>query len=487
VAAAAALVLGAVRPHQAAHPGFLLSIVATAAIVSAPRMKGSGMGAWVRAAFTVSSRATVATAPIILWCFEAVPAVGLVANVVLVPVGSLLLVPLAALHAVVATFFGVAALLTALPFDVVAGAFVAACRVFAETPLSGPLPPPDVAQGAVIALAAVGLLAARTWRMRVVVVLAAAVLVVLFEVRLRMRERPVGELRVTFLDVGQGDAALIDLPDGRFMVIDGGGNPTGGPDPGRAVLAKLMRARRRGRVDVMVLSHPHPDHYGGLRAVLDEVEVRELWDTGQAEAESESKLGGDKGEVEVLLDRARRRGARVKRPGELCGRPRRFGGAVVEVLAPCPGYDPFYGENDNSFVIRIRYAKRSFLFTGDVEAHSEGLLVERVGDLRADVLKVPHHGSRSSSTAQFVEAVGPRLAVVSAGAFNRHGHPAPEVIQRLEQSGARVLRLDLAGGTTVRTDGEVLRVETWARERNEPKTGIARGEAAGDGMVIPGG
>jgi competence protein ComEC len=488
VAAAAALLLGAVRPHQAAHPGFLLSIVATAAIMSAPRVRGGGAGALVRAAFTVSSRATIGTAPIILWCFGSVPVVGLLANVVLVPVGTMLLVPLVALHAVVATFLEVAAPVTALPVDVVARAFVAACRVFADTPLSGPMPVPDVAQGAAVAVGAALLLAARRWRTRAAVCVVTAAAVLAGEAALRARERPTGGVRVTFLDVGQGDAALVDLPDGRFMVIDGGGNPNGGPDPGRAVLLPLLRARRRGRVDVAVLSHPHPDHYGGLRALVDAVEVGELWDTGQAEAESETVLGGEMSEAELLLARARERGTRVKGPGELCGRPRRFGGAVVEVLAPCPGYSPWYDANNNSLVVRIDYSNRSFLFTGDVEAEGEGLLLERAGGrLGADVLKVPHHGSGSSSTAGFVEAVGAELAVVSAGAFNMHGHPAPAVVRRLAGAGARVVRIDRAGGTVVTTDGEDLRVESRVPEmvESEPagepvKHGRRAGHAGGE-------
>jgi competence protein ComEC len=189
------------------------------------------------------------------------------------------------------------------------------------------------------------------------------------------------------------------------------------------------------------------------------VPIGELWDNGQAD--SERALGGSASEAARLLSLARARGARVLGPSRLCGHPRRAGGATIEVLWPCPHHDPGYDPNDNSLVVHIAYGGRSLLFAGDAETQAEQALVARGGLPRVDVLKVGHHGSRTSSTTAFLRALAPKLAIVSAGASNRFGHPHPEVIARLRAAGATPIVLADDGGTTVATDGSELGVHTW--------------------------
>ncbi len=258
-------------------------------------------------------------------------------------------------------------------------------------------------------------------------------------------------LRITMLDVGQGDGALVDLPNGELLLVDAGG---GRPDPGARALVPLLRARRRSVVDLAVLTHPHPDHYGGLRALRESMPVGELWDSGQAEAESPH------GPVARLLRSARRTAGRVRLAEAVCHRPRRYGGAELEVLWPCPGYDPGYDPNDNSIVLRLSYGERRFLFTGDIEELAEHALVERGEDLSADWLKVPHHGSRTSSTDAFLDAVRPRLAAVSCGRRNRFGHPHPEVTARYDARGIPLFRTDREGGLVFESDGRTIRART---------------------------
>jgi competence protein ComEC len=277
------------------------------------------------------------------------------------------------------------------------------------------------------------------------------------EWHLRRTEQPRDVVRATFVDVGQGDATLIDLPDGRCALIDGGGNPEGGRDPGERALVPLLAARRRSELDLVVLSHPHPDHYQGLSAVLRAVKVKEVWDTGQAEAEAERS--GTAAQAKAWLALAAAKGAKVRGPRELCGAPRHFGAAELSVLWPCPAYDSGYDPNDNSLVVRLAFKKHVMLFAGDVEAHAEAGLVALGSGLRANVLKVPHHGSATSSGEAFVRAVSPQLSVISAGAANRFGHPSPDVVARLKEAGSKVIELSRAGGTIITSDGAALRME----------------------------
>ncbi len=438
VTAAAALLLAVTRPDDLARPGFLLSIVATAALVSMRDTPRS----WARAGLVISARTTLATAPFVLWMFGQVPLIGLLANLVVVPIAAGLLLPAAAAHAALTIALPPLAYLSAPVVELAARAFLAATEVFALVPAGQNLPPPDVLEGVLFAAAALALLVVRTWRGRIAVVVLGVLALAGAELRLRSAEQPTDALRVTFLDVGQGDGALVDLPNGQLMVVDAGGAPRGGPDPGAHVLVPLLRARRRTRIDVLVISHPHPDHYGGVGALLDAFEVGEVWDTGQGASER------PEGEVAALLAHAREHGARVLGPDALCGRTRRFGAATTRVLWPCPSFDPGWGPNDNSLVVDMRFGGRRLLFTGDVEAHGEGGLLA-LGASPVDVLKVAHHGSRTSSAAPLIDALRPTVSVASMGRHNRFGHPHPQVWSRLVAHVGCPYRTDRDGGVVV--------------------------------------
>jgi competence protein ComEC len=189
-----------------------------------------------------------------------------------------------------------------------------------------------------------------------------------------------------------------------------------------------------------------------LRRGLDAVTLGAFWDTGQGEDE------GAGAEYAALLASYRARGVAIVRPALLCG-TRLMGGARVEVLAPCPGPLVDRGANDNSFVIRITFGARSVLLVGDAEHTAEAeLLATRHDSLRADVLKVGHHGSRTSTTPSFLAAVDPSIAVVSCGIRNRFGHPATPTLLTLGRSRARLYRTDRDGSVTVTTDGNTLEV-----------------------------
>lgn len=452
VTALAAVVLSAATPSEVWNAGFALSIAATAAIVSVTE-RAEGQRSWLqylRDTLTVTWRALLATAPLVLWIFGTLPWASIVANLLLVPLTSVLLLPLVTLHALLATLLPSLVVVTAPPLSWAIDGFLAACELFGGWPGLSP-PPLTWAQGLLLTTLALALLFVRERRWSVALCVVAVIGIALAEVHVRIAEQPHDVVRATFLDVGQGDSTLVDLPDGKLMLIDAGGNPGGGRDPGKFVLVPLLRARRRQHIDIVVLTHPHPDHYGGLRAVVAAgITIGEVWDTGQGDDEISAA------ELSHLLATFRSGGTPVLRPSALCATARVHGAAGVRVLWPCPSYDPGHDPNDNSFVLRIDHGARSFLFTGDIEGHAEGTLVSSDVRLDADVLKVPHHGSRTSSSEALLAAVSPSIAIVSAGAFNRYGHPHREVSERLRAAVHDVVRIDQRGGTIVVSDGQRL-------------------------------
>jgi competence protein ComEC len=251
-------------------------------------------------------------------------------------------------------------------------------------------------------------------------------------------------LTATFLDVGQGDACVVELPHGRVMVVDGGGSFDPKFDPGQQVIAPFLWRRGIRRIDLIVLSHPHPDHANGLGTLVEQFDVGEVWTNGQ-----ETQQPG----TVALLAAAARRHVPLGSP-----RPIELGGATVRPLWPYDendtlAVDPARGENDNSLVVTVGWRGRSLLFAGDLEADGESALLARNGPtLPVDVVKVPHHGSKTSSTAELVAATRPSVVVISVGERNRWGFPNRGVMARWRGAGAKLWRTDRDGGVTVTVD-----------------------------------
>jgi competence protein ComEC len=248
---------------------------------------------------------------------------------------------------------------------------------------------------------------------------------------------------------------LVDLPDGKLMLIDGGGFATGPVDPGQQVVLPLLRARRRHRVDIAVLTHSHPDHLNGLATALREVEVGEFWVAALITPPPPHR------QVQ-LVEMLRRRRVALRGPAELCQGARRIGGASVSVLGPCPGPRPEDGPNDNSIVLRLEFGQRSLLLVGDAGAKQEARLIHRHAErLQSDLLKVGHHGSATSSTAGFLDRVRPTAAVISCGPRNRFGHPHAATLKRLAERRALPVRTDQRGSVLWETNGH----DTWLSAR----------------------
>jgi competence protein ComEC len=411
---------------------------------------------WLVTTGSATVAATIPCAPILARFAPTLPAGGVVANLLAVPLGESIALPLCLLHATLSFLpsaeRGCAAVATGALL-IVRGI----ARAFAqERWLLFPVPPPNGWQCACFAVLLVVIITPRKRKAGAQVSLLAATL--LLELATRRTAQARGGLRATFLDVGQGDSAIVDLPDGGAMVIDGGGLVGSPVDTGTRVLAPALRVRRRTSLDVVALSHPHPDHFTGLASGLVGIHIGALWDTGQGEREA---TGGG---YLALLTHARESGVPVFRPDRLCG-GHVIGGAWIEVLAPCPDATVDRGPNDNSLVFRITYGRRSLLFVGDAEAEEErDLLALGAARLHADILKVGHHGSRTSSSRAFVAAVSPVAAVISSGVRNRFGHPHATTLSTFAAAGVRVFRTDQDGEVVAWTDGARLELQAAGGE-----------------------
>jgi competence protein ComEC len=386
-----------------------------------------------------SAAVTLASAPLIAAAFGRISLAGLLSNVVCLP----LCAALAVLAAAGAAAFVIAPLL-AVPL-VLAGTWGAtlllwAVDLFASLPGAAiGVPPVSAASGAMVVIGVFAAAVAKgRWRL---VGLLAPLGIALIAWGPHLEREP--GLSATFLSVGHGDAIVLSSR-GHHALIDGGGNARG-IDPGKRVVLPLLRASRIEALDLAVLSHPHPDHALGLASVLERVPARRLW----------LPAGDPPGELA-------RRVISAARGAELSwievGHPTlRLGEAEVEVLGPPVDRVLLEGVNDRSAVLRVRHGEVTILLPGDAEAAEE----EQLDPGPVTVMKVPHHGSRTSSTPAFVGRTRPRVAVFCVGRYNRFGFPDQEVEMRYRAAGAQCFRTDLHGAVRVESDGRTVRVRTF--------------------------
>jgi competence protein ComEC len=469
--------------------GFQLSLLATAGLVwfgASFEARLTRWPAWIREPVALTLAAQVTTLPVILVNFERLSLVAPIANVLVVPI-----VPLAMAASAAASIAGIvleaitlgpigdaAAWLVGGATWLVLRAMVEVGSVMAAVPLAAV----DVSVPAPFAIAWFPILGLATWALRregtateprvpdeamasTMAALARLTRPVPMSIALvavlgiaTFLGRPDGRLHVTALAIGQGDAILVETPTGVTMLVDGG------PDP-------ELTLRRLGAtlpfhvrdIDLLVLSHPHQDHVGGLVEVLDRFAVGAVLHAG---------IGFENAAFERLLADASAGSVPVglARAGQVVALD---GVTTLEVLypteadaqAPLPEGDI----NNGSVVLLLRHGGFSAVLTGDAEAPVEAALVSRGGLPAVDLLKVGHHGSHSSSTPQFIAALRPSVAMISAGVDNEYGHPAPETLATLSaQPGIAVYRTDLQGNVEVATDGRTYRVRTdagWGPER----------------------
>jgi competence protein ComEC len=265
-----------------------------------------------------------------------------------------------------------------------------------------------------------------------------------------------GVLEVTAIDVGQGDSLLLVSPQGKTLLIDAGGptggssqGPTGNFEIGEDVVSPVLWSRNIRRLDAIALTHAHSDHMGGMPSVLRNFRPRVLW------------VGTNPGvpAYDALLAEAQGLGIPIE--SMAAGSAFGFGGAQVEVLAPAVDYVPGSGaSNNDSLVLHVAYGRTSVLLEGDAEAPSEGQMLSE--ELHSDLLKVGHHGSKTSTTPRFLAAVAPTYAVISVAQHNPFGHPKMEILDRLQSGGIRTFRTDALGATSFYLDGSSVSAQPLA-------------------------
>lgn len=437
---------------------FQLSFAATAGLVllypSILKRLGTKLPVWLAAGLAVTLAAQLSVLPILSWYFNSLSLSSFAANIVLVP----------AFEAVVVA--GLAGTLLAAVWPVGGSVILACCGVaisaivfltsaFAALPGSAVyLPPFGLAVAAVYYLLLLWYLGykpsympdlASLLRRRRKIMVSLLAGIVASCLVYTYWPRPVA---VHFIDVGQGDAALVTTPHGRAILIDtGGASAESGFDIGDRVVVPYLKHYGILSLDYLMLTHGHQDHAGGAASIAAAMPVKSVFLANEPHSAAVSSLIAVKSSKLFI---PAYEGQRVV-----------LDGVTLEVDHAAVGSESKgRGGNEASTVIRVSYGGHSFLVTGDLTAAEEQSMVSK-GLGHATVLKVAHHGAKSSTTQEFLQAVSPAFAVISAGYNNRYGHPHRETLQRLEASGVPYFRTDLQGAVVFRTDGLKLTVETF--------------------------
>jgi len=388
------------------------------------------LSTFLRNALRLTLAATIGTAPLVAYHFHYLSVISPFANLLVAPLIGFVVVPLALISSFLYLF---------------TGTYLFAPIISAATTLSlwlvrgmAKIPYADVAVPAfplvlIFLFYAAFLIYLAAGRKLVLLMLP----FIPFLIYMLIRMASPGGLGVTFLDVGQGDSAVVELPDGKTVVVDTGrsGHETAG----------FLAYTGKRRIDALTLTHSHPDHTGGLAYLLNRFAVKEVWDNGR---------------IDYPEDISRFPKHRTLERGDVI----ESGQYTIQVLHPYREFfaregDEYEEENNSSLVIRIAGKRHSFLFAGDVEEEGEDDLSHVGKWLRSDVMKVPHHGGRTSVHESMLSDISPSIAMISVGRDNTFGHPSPEMLEAL--TAAKIFRTDRDGAVKIIETDNGLKVKTY--------------------------
>jgi competence protein ComEC len=399
----------------------------------------------VETALLIPIAAVMGTAPIVALYFKQFPVIAPITNLLVTPFVCFIILPLGFVSGFNALIFN----MTSMPFSAVIDSVthftLTVIKVLSQIPFSSvPVHNPSFAVIVIYYFSLLAIMKSRKkWRF-----LPLVVVICFYVISPRVSDH---NLKIIFLDAGQGDASVVELPDAKVMIIDGS---THTPDMGLRVIAPYLWSKGIKAIDYMVVTHPHPDHYGGLMSLVDNFDVGEIWFNGRtAHGAEEFFQRARKSDIQL----------RILTRGDMLENDR----YSIYVLHP---YDEFRtmsprggfsDENSDSLVLKIVSGDTSILLTGDIEEEAEENLLSLGKWLKSDIIKVPHHGGRTSSSWEFIKAVNPRIAVASAGRNNLFQHPHHETIERYRIAGAKFFRTDVDGAITVTLREGLLHMEKY--------------------------
>ncbi|MBL0712975.1 MAG: DNA internalization-related competence protein ComEC/Rec2 [Desulfosarcina sp.] len=405
----------------------------------------------------VSFYATAGTLPLLMYYFQQFSLIGLIANLIAVPLVGFVALPLGMLSLVLLPLSSTMASFCLQTGGVLLDGILVAARwasVFEFAALRSFQPTGWEIWGYYALLGA--LIAIRSNRVAKWALVAAVVFLTVDAGWWYHYRFGHDDLRLTVLDVGQGNAVLVEFPGGRTMLVDGGGYADNRIfDMGRRVIGPFLRRQKILTVDYLVLSHPSSDHMNGLFHIVRHFHPRFLfWNHDRVKSASGRAFVGLVHDSPLMVPRFDGLDRRME-----------IGGATIRILNPPPDYDRrrkqerWRNLNNNSLALQIAFGGNSILIPGDVERQAELEMVRRTrSELRSTILLAPHHGSRTSSSEAFLQVVAPELAIFSCGWRNRFGFPHQEILARYRQAGSRILRTDINGAVYIRMRSDGLQL-----------------------------